>query len=321
MRRSRAAWSEVRSSPSQFAWVIDQRYRFAVILLRLMLVSLGMSVALASCSHGTEGATAEVSCEALTRNPVLFVHGSGLSSASWAEMIDYLASHGYPIEYLFAVDMFPDNGDNIRAAEIFIAQGVERLLVAKRRLLTEHACDATPEQKIDIVSHSMGAVSSRWYARFVSPERVGWLITLAGANHGTNDLCGHRGEGNRQMCPAYSESTDSVQYRLNGSDRAPVDETPHGAGVDRRGVNSISPDEQRRVAYLTVRLAHDEWIDPAESAMLDGADDFSRWLDGDYPVTQSHPGNLLFDAPTGHDDLPMHPELIRLVTDVLSAPD
>ena len=237
--------------------------------------------------------------------------------------IDRFVSAGYPREYLLAVDLVPNDGDNVRAAERFIARGVEELLAAQADLMDAQDCSDRPIAKVDLVAHSMGAISSRWYASFVSPERVRRLITLAGANHGTNELCGHSGDGNRQMCPAFSEATgeNEVQFRLNGTNRTPVDETPYGAGIDRPTVRSIPPDAKRRIAYLTVRLTEDEWIDPADSAVLDGADDLDPEVGRGFPVMQTHPGNLLFLAPTRHDDLPMHPDLIRLVAGILSAPD
>jgi hypothetical protein len=56
-------------------------------------------------------------------------------------------------------------------------------------------------------------------------------------------------------------------------DAADVDETPYGIGKDSPGVTSTSPDSNNQILYVTIRTDMDEWISPADSAVLDGAGD------------------------------------------------
>lgn len=251
--------------------------------------------------------------------PVLFVHGSGLSSGSFETMIAAFTDRGYPPEYLSAVDMVPNDGDNVRAAETFIAEGVEQLLASSKSAATKSGCSEIPPEKVDMVAHSMGAFSSRWFARFVGPERVRTIVTLAGANHGTNKLCGRSGTGDRQMCPAFSDQTggDDVQHRLNGTSSMPLDETPFGVGADPQPAGRIPPDDRRSISYFTVRLEPDAWIEPADSAMLDGAGGATAQATDGFPLEETSNGNFLFRGQTSHDDLPYHPALIRFVLQIL----
>jgi len=52
-----------------------------------------------------------------TKTPIFFVHGYGLSASSWNTMISSLIDAEYPPEYLEAIQLVPDDGANIPAAE------------------------------------------------------------------------------------------------------------------------------------------------------------------------------------------------------------
>lgn len=253
--------------------------------------------------------------------PVLFVHGSGLSSRTWKPMIRYFISIGYPSKFLHAVDLLPRDGSNIRAANEFIAPAVKSLLdnakLAAR--IAGYKCEVG--QKVDIVSHSMGAVSSRWYTVKKHPERVRTWISIAGANHGTNALCGHSGAGNMEMCPAYAKSREdsTVQVALNGTPAEPIDETPYGLGYDRHEIPRLPPDNSRSILYFTVRIEPDRWIKPETSALLDGAGGLPVSIPPGVPVEETTQGNYLFLSKVGHDPLPKNPELIRFVAALLAA--
>ena len=235
-------------------------------------------------------------------------------------MLDAFLEAGYPRDYLLAVDMTPRDGDNVRAAQRFVAGGVDTLLSASGAALATSGCSGAAPQRIDVVAHSMGAFSARWYARFVAPERVRTLISLAGANHGTDSLCGRPGRGDRQMCPAFADdpADSEVQVMLNGSTATPTDETAFGVGDDSEIAVRIPPDEERRIAFFSIRLDPDRWITPAGSAVLDGAG--GKPLAGldRFPVRETSPGNFLFEDDVSHDGLPFHPQLIRLVLHLLS---
>ncbi len=258
-----------------------------------------------------------------SRTPVLFVHGHGLSSADWRPLIAHLAATGYPREYLHAVDIVPNTMANVRAATTVIEPAAAQLLARARAAARSAGHKGGAPPRLDIVSHSMGVVSSRWYAAKLHPELVRTWISLAGSNHGTNTLCWFKDEAAREMCPAFATSAEknAVQVALNGPPAAPSDETPYGLGSDRPGAPRIPPDRTRNILYLTVRIEPDSWITPERSAVLDGAGGVPFAVPAGVPVEESSSGNFLFRARVDHCSLLNHPDLIRLVAAMLAVRD
>jgi len=258
-----------------------------------------------------------------TRTPVLFVHGHGLSSADWQPLIEHLTGFGYPREYLHAVEIVPNTMANARAAKSVIAPAADTLLVAANAAARRAGYRGEVPRRLDIVSHSMGVVSSRWYAAKLRPEVVRTWIGLAGSNHGTQALCPLQDEASREMCPAFAANarTHPLQVALNGTEGARVDETPYGLGPDRPGVPRVPPDGTRSILYLTVRVEPDSWIQPERSALLDGAGGVPIRVPAGVPVQETSPGNFLFLERVGHDPLLHHPDLMRFVAAVLAARD
>jgi pimeloyl-ACP methyl ester carboxylesterase len=228
--------------------------------------------------------------------PVLFVHGYGEDPGVFDAMIEHLAGRGYPRDLLLAVELDPNDGSNVSAAEGPIAEGVTLLL-------DRDGADGDGDEgegTVDIVAHSMGAVSSRWYATRLHPDRVRSLTTVVGANHGTDVLCGYPSAGALEMCPAFDRTPDhAVQATLNGTAAEPVDETPYGRGLDPVGVTPVPPQAGRSIRYTTVAVTEDAWIKPAASAALAGADELPGLPAG--LAAQPTPGNLVFAGPTDHD--------------------
>ena len=287
------------------------------------LPCLWIVILFSACKAQDHSAETMSDCSSLAKTPVLFVHGSGLSSGSFDILSDTFIRNAYPPAYVLTINMVPNDGDNVSAAESFISPGAKRLLERSRRLFGRSNCNGNPPDRIDIVAHSMGAFSARWYARFVAPETVQTIVTIAGANHGTDALCRRPGSGDQQMCPAYdygSSGNRNVQAKLNGTADAPLDETPWGAGRDSAAIASLPPDETRRIRYLTIRIEPDEWIIPSESALLDGADKWSFDNLERYRLRETSPGNLLFYGTSTHDGLLANSELIQFLVIVLALP-
>lgn len=225
--------------------------------------------------------------------PILFVHGHGANRSVFDPAIDYLRAAGYPPEYLMAVDLKPNTGPNAPAAERQIAPSVADLVART---------GGGPAAKVDIVAHSMGALSGRWYTARLRPDRVRTLVTVAGANHGTDALCQPADPGSLELCPAYAaDPAHAVQAGLNGVPGTPRDETPYGRGVDSPGVPTVAPTNEREIRYVTVRIEPDKWITPARSAKLDGAD-----------------ANLLFTETTDHDAILADEHFLHLLEELLA---
>lgn len=230
--------------------------------------------------------------------PILFVHGHGADPSVFDDMIEHLEARGYPADHLLAVELAPNDGANVPAAERELAPAVEELVAR-----TGGGADG----RVDIVAHSMGALSSRWYATRVRPDRVRSLITVGGANHGSDDLCGYADPGGQELCPAFAAGAPGggpaggdVQIMLNGTPVAPVDETPFGRGTDRPQIRSVPPDGAREIRYLAITIPGDEWITPLASSELDGADDAGP-LPAGVGAEQFRPGNVRLARPVGHD--------------------
>ncbi|MDX2240331.1 MAG: hypothetical protein NW224_06590 [Leptolyngbyaceae cyanobacterium bins.302] len=291
---------------------------------RVLLIGCMTGVIL-SCSSSSFSPALNSSAKALpdySRTPILFIHGSGLDSKTWKPMIEHLVSTGYPTEYLSAIDLIPNDGSNVRAASEMIAPAVESLLTQTQVAANRAGFKGKRSQEVDLVSHSMGAVSSRWYIAKLKPERVRTWIAIAGANHGTNAICPFPSDGNSEICPAFATSStkNPLQIALNGTPTAPVDETPYGLGRDHARVKSILPNRTRRILYFTVRIEPDRWIKPENSAVIDGAGGAAIAIPAGVPVKETSPGNYLFQAQVDHDPLPQHPDLIRFVTALLTTP-
>jgi pimeloyl-ACP methyl ester carboxylesterase len=251
-------------------------------------------------------------CARLPSAPVLFVHGSGLSSATFQAMTGEFERLGYPRSWLHAVDLVPNDGANERAAKVFLEPAVGTLLRDAAAEARRSAC--TEPTRVDLVAHSMGSVSARWYAARIGPEKVRTVLGIAPANHGTDALCGLEGSGNRELCPAFAGR--GIQFELNGSKKHPRDETPYGIGSDARAAARVPPTAERSILYLTLRIEPDQWIKPEASALLDGAGGVKLPA---LPTAarETQPGNLLWTAAADHDRLPEETAVIGLVAALL----
>jgi len=208
---------------------------------------------------------------------------------------------------------------NVKAAELFIAPAAEQLLRRAQAAARQAGYSREKPSRLDIVSHSMGAVSSRWYAARIDPKRVRTWVSLAGANHGSDALCNHTDDGAKDLCPAYAVNVNDsmVQLQLNGTPALPLDETPYGLGMDHDGVKRILPDASKNILYYTVRIEPDKWIKPEKSAVLDGAGGIPFEIPGGITAVQTSAGNLLVHGRLDHDTIMADSDVIRLVTALL----
>ncbi len=144
-------------------------------------------------------------------DPVLLVHGFNGSSGGWHALVASLEARGYRTSEIDAID-YPSDESNVDVARQ-IARDADALRAR------------TGATRIDLVSHSMGAISSRYYLeRLGGAAHVDAWVSLAGVNEGTVWAYGcYVLTPCREMVP-----TSSVLGQLN-DDFHPTATTRYGA--------------------------------------------------------------------------------------------
>lgn len=111
-------------------------------------------------------------------DPIVFVHGWRTGGGVWNTMIDRFVAAGYPRSRLVAITYNSDQPNVATASQVRDAVNALRA--------------QTGAAKVDIISHSMGGLSSRYYLKNLGGSAVvdEW-VSLAGPNHGTTSawLC------------------------------------------------------------------------------------------------------------------------------------
>jgi triacylglycerol lipase len=164
-------------------------------------------------------------------DPILFVHGYSESASLWNTMISRFEKDGYPKSYLSAYS-YNTSQSNKADAEKEVASHVESLL------------KTTKASKVDIISHSMGSLNTRWYIKFDGGEpKVDDWVSLGGPNHGTETA-------------NFCFSTSCVEMRVGSTFLKELNEGDETPGV---------------VSYGTWWSPCDEIINPDSSVLLSGA--------------------------------------------------
>ncbi|MGW4029194.1 esterase/lipase family protein [Streptomyces sp. NPDC004838] len=165
-----------------------------------------------------------------TRDPVLFVHGLGGASWNWDEMIDDFVAAGWSRDRLHAISY------NTAQSSVLTAEEIKDEADALRA--------RTGAAKIDIVGHSLGALNTRWYVKFLGgASYVDDWVSIGGVNYGTYGALTCVLDSCRDAWPG-SDFLD----RLNGGDPSP------------------GP-----VNYTTIWSWCDEAVQPDSFATLEGA--------------------------------------------------
>jgi triacylglycerol lipase len=163
-------------------------------------------------------------------DPILFVHGWAESESLWRTMIANFERDGWTRSELNNW-RYNTSQSNVRTASEVRAK-VEEILSRTRAL------------KVDIITHSMGGLNTRYYLKNLGgTEKTDDWVSLGGPNHGTTtaSLCFE--ESCREM-----RIGSEFLTRLNAEDETP------GA-----------------VSYGTWWSSCDEIINPDESVLLAGA--------------------------------------------------
>lgn len=114
----------------------------------------------------------------VTHDPILFVHGWNASSTTWSTMVSRFKTDGWTSAEL--VNWSYDFRQSNATTAALIQQKVDSML------------RVTGAAKVDIITHSMGTLSARYYVRNLGGDgKVDALVSLGGANHGTTtaSLC------------------------------------------------------------------------------------------------------------------------------------
>ncbi|MET9431384.1 triacylglycerol lipase [Streptomyces sp. NPDC003036] len=108
-----------------------------------------------------------------TRHPVLFVHGYNSSGSYWNTMADRFRADGWPSSHLrqWSYDWRQSNATTAQE----VSAQVDRLLAE------------TGASRVDVITHSMGGLSSRHYAKELGGSaKIDAWVSLGGPNHGTD---------------------------------------------------------------------------------------------------------------------------------------
>lgn len=203
------------------------------IRLRLGIALAGAALTAAVTPMAISGTASASSTGFFARNPVIFVHGWKENSRLWDSARANFTASGYPPNYLYAWDY-----NTIQSNKTTAQQFVD---------VVNQVLASTGATRVDVVTHSMGGLNTRWYVKFLGGDaKVDDWVSLGGPNHGSQladqALCG--------LEPSCSEMSTTSQFL---ADLNAGDETP-GA-----------------VSYGTWRSPCDEFVIPSESTILAGA--------------------------------------------------
>jgi triacylglycerol lipase len=115
---------------------------------------------------------------AQARDPILFVHGWNSSASTWNAVVGRFAADGWTSAELNTWSYNTAQSNATTAQQL--ATKVNSVLAA------------TGAARLDLISHSMGGLSTRYYVKNLGGgPKVDEFVSLAGPNHGTGtaNLC------------------------------------------------------------------------------------------------------------------------------------
>src|SRR4051812_25738809 len=117
--------------------------------------------------------TALAPAAASAQDPILFVHGWNSNSSTWNTMISRFTADGWTAAELNNWSYNYSQSNATTASQI--STKVNQILAA------------TGAAKVDLISHSMGGLSTRYYVKNLGGgAKVDDFVSLGGPNHGTN---------------------------------------------------------------------------------------------------------------------------------------
>lgn len=225
----------------------------------------------------------------MINQPVLYVHGWYKSKFDFFTIQNWLTEDGWNASRLFAYTFrYPadcsDNGIIYNAKQI--------------RGWVNDIINLTGSSKIDIIGHSMGGISSRYYIKFLGGNNtVDDYVSLGTDQHGSP---------NAQIC--YTP-TDHLIEDLNNGDETPyglLNNDTLGPQQDIYGVSYNGTHIPGDINYTSIFSRYDD-VEPYQSSYLIGA----------YNIEKS---NTTDSSPILHSDLYHTPEIYQLIKNALLDP-
>lgn len=172
---------------------------------RSLVPALFCLFVLAGCERGgifaPDGASNAVL--APERHPILFVHGFNSSGSVWTTMIASFKADGWTDGQLVNWSYNTSQSNATTAQQI--RTKVDSILLA------------TGATRVDVITHSMGGLSSRYYARNLGGDtKIDAWVSLGGPNHGTTWAYGCFTTSCVEMRPA-----STFVKNLNATDETP----------------------------------------------------------------------------------------------------
>lgn len=166
-------------------------------------LSLTISLAVAALAGAVLTVAAPSGSAAEERDPVIFVHGWMGGSYNWGGMTSAFSAAGYPASHLHAWNYNTMQSNEKTAQEL--------------ASLVDQVLEKTGASKVDLVSHSMGGLNTRWFVKFGGGDaKVDDWVSLGGPNHGTQMANVCFGDSCTDMRPGSPFLT-----KLNGGDETP----------------------------------------------------------------------------------------------------
>ncbi|UCE12573.1 MAG: hypothetical protein JSV04_10300 [Candidatus Heimdallarchaeota archaeon] len=189
------------------------------------------------------------------QNPILYIPGWTKEATDWNYMKVRFQANRWPGASLCAID-FSNKQDSSVQGNINNANEI------KQRV--DEILEETGAEKIDLISHSMGGLSSRYYIKFLGGiEKVDDYVSLASPHHG---------EEAGEKCEACCTGNELL-LSLNEGDETPGgilndilgDRVAPWSGITYNGTHIPG-----NISYTSIYSLQDEDV-PFESCPLDGA--------------------------------------------------
>lgn len=143
--------------------------RRALALSALLCLALAGSASAAKPGGGGGG----TGCPTLTHNPIVFVHGWNSDASTWNTMVSRFQADGWTTPELNTWTYNTSQSNATTASQL--SSKVDSVL------------KATCATQVDLISHSMGGLSTRYYVKYLGGgAKVDDFVSLGGPNHGTD---------------------------------------------------------------------------------------------------------------------------------------